>query len=278
MDYLDYRERLGIGLSDIEKQKQFINRIRVFVQARTDIEFNRIQENAFAYLIGEASIIENELLNSINMDFGLNEPINLQRVWYYLEKKQNNFIDFLATIVVFANNYSGKKEYKNRILDAIKSALSDSHIKYDVLKDKDGIFIFPKGAKELDDTLISEPLEWLNDYPKSRSTFCRALKQYSDGEYARDVADNFRKALEEFLQEFLENEKNFETNKIEICKYLSEQGADANIGAMLSALLNSYKKLNDSVVKHNDKVDEKFLEFLMYQTGLFIRMIITTCK
>lgn len=149
MDYLDYRKRLGISFSDVEKQKQFINRIRVFVQTRTDIEFNRIQENAFAYLIGEASIIETELLNSIDMDFGLNEPINLQRVWYYLENKQNNFIDFLATIVVFVNNYSGKKEYKNRILDAIKSALSDSHIKYDILKDKDGIFISQKELKNL---------------------------------------------------------------------------------------------------------------------------------
>ena len=28
-------------------------------------------------------------------------------------------------------------------------------------------------------------------------------------------------------------------------------------------------------VKHNDAIDEKLLEFIMYQTGVFIRMIIS---
>lgn len=190
--------------------------------------------------------------------------------------KQCNGKGFVFAFTAFLNTISNE-DVKNVFEDVFIKAFYECNINVEIVEDEDGVFVFPNGAKELDEALISQPLEWLKDYPKSHATFVRALKQYSNGEYARDVADNFRKALEEFLQEFLENQKNLETNKNEICRVLSENGADSNIGSMLQALLNSYKNLNDKVAKHNDKVDSKFLEFLMYQTGLFIRMIITTC-
>ena len=126
-------------------------------------------------------------------------------------------------------------------------------------------FIFPKGAIELDFALVSQPLEWLKDYPKSHKTYCTALKQYSDGIFVRDVADNLRKTLEGFLQEFLCNDKNLETNKNEICKYLGAQGIDAGISGLFQPLINAYKNINDRIAKHNDKVDKKVLEFLLYQ-------------
>ena len=144
----------------------------------------------------------------------------IQRVWLYLQKKQKLFPDFLATLVTMVNNYPGKKVHKETILNAIKRALDDSRIPYELFHDDDEVFYFPNGAKELDGALVSEPLEWLSDYPKARVTFARALKQYSDGAYVRDVADNFRKSLEEFFQEFLGNKKNLDNNKAEIYRYV----------------------------------------------------------
>lgn len=32
---------------------------------------------------------------------------------------------------------------------------------------------------------------------------------------------------------------------------------------------------DDRIVKHNDAVDEKLLEFLLYQTGVLIRMVMS---
>ena len=62
-------------------------------------------------------------------------------------------------------------------------------------------FVFPKGAKELDDALVSEPLEWLQEYPKSRKEWVGALKLYANipSENPSEVADKFRKALERFF-------------------------------------------------------------------------------
>lgn len=92
----------------------------------------------------------------------------------------------------------------------------------------------------------------------------------------RDVADNLRKTLEAFLQDFLGNTKNLETNKNEICKHLGAQGIDAGIAGLFQPLINTYKNINDRIAKHNDAVDAKLLEFLLYQTGVLIRMVITT--
>lgn len=147
-------------------------------------------------------------------------------------------------------------------------------MKYEVVEDKDGTFIFPLGAKELDDALVSEPLEWLNDYPNARKTLIIALQQYSKGLYIRDVADNLRKAFEEFLKEFLNNNNDLNKNKKEVEVYLKLQNAAPQLVTMLVSLISHYYLLNNEVAKHNDKIDEKYLEFLMYQTGVFIRMLI----
>ncbi len=273
MDYISYMERLGVGFCDKDKQRQFINRIKLFIDLTNSIPFNRSQENAFAYNTGEQSLLENDL--DYTYQHLLNSDGDFKRLWLYLEKWEDDFNSFFAALIVFVNTYKGSNNAKDLMLKTIKKALKDSHIEYDVTSDDDGVFIFPKGAAELDKALVSEPLCWLTAYPKTHATFSRALRQYAGGGYVRDVADNFRKALEELFQEVLGNTKNLDNNKADICCFLSSHNAEPEIASMMQALLNSYDKLNNSAAKHNDKLDPRYLEFLMYQTGLFIRMIIT---
>lgn len=270
MDYIDYREKLGIGFNDLDKQDLFKSRIQVFLQAHADISFSEEQETGFCYNIG----VKSKLVNKSLVDVFENPDLKgLQRAWLYL-KSEDDFCIFLSNIVTLGNTYFGLKKNKKLIQDSIKKALKDSHIPFEIIEDDDGIFFFPKGAKELDTALVADPLEWLKDYPNAHKTFCTALKQYSDGEYIRDTADNFRKALEEFLKEFLENTKNLSNNISEAFKYLGENNAEPELAGMMKSLLNAYDTLNNKIAKHNDKVDEKYLEFLMYQTGIFIRMMI----
>ncbi|MCR4953190.1 MAG: hypothetical protein K6A43_03865, partial [Treponema sp.] len=123
--------------------------------------------------------------------------------------------------------------------------------------------------------LVSEPLEWLKDYPQTQKTYVIALKQYSDGIYIRDVADNLRKTLESFFQEFLGNKKNLANNINEVFKFLGAHNAEPELSGSIKDLLSKYDTLNNKIAKHNDKVDARYLEFLLYQTGIFIRMLIT---
>lgn len=272
MDYIDYRKALGLSFNDEEKIDLFIKRIDVFIESGYDIPFDDESERDFAYTIGEKFLLAEN--NPYVLNIG-DDPAGLQRAWLYLSKRTTLFVDFLSCVVMLYNTYNGDITDKQFILNGIKKALVDCHISFRIVEDSDGLFIFPEGAKELDDALVSVPLEWLKEYPKAHKTFIIALKQYSDGIYIRDVADNLRKALETFFQEFLKNKRNLESNKIEICKYLGEQGVDAGITGLFQPLINSYKNINDRMAKHNDAVDEKLLEFLLYQTGLLIRMVIT---
>lgn len=188
--------------------------------------------------------------------------------------------EFLAMYIGFVNTYEETENIDCRtrkyFVDMLLSMMHESKIGYEIIRDKEKneYFVFPKGAPELDDALVSATLDWLSDYPVSRKTFINALRQYADGEYIRDVADNFRKSLEEFLKEFFKNTKNLANNIKEVGTYLKSQGGDNEITKVLVNLISCYDKLNNKIAKHNDKVDDKFLEFLMYQTGLFMRMLI----
>ena len=273
MDWIDYREKLGIGFDDKEKSRLFYSRM----------------SNALDVLISSCdAFVTITEYNNFCMDtvtrLNLNVLENYQECERFrdcvriIRDHETVFNVYLAYFVWFINSLSDAKgrnwnrqSFKRMLLHNLKEA----HIQFDLLEDGNKFFVFPKGASELDNALVSEPLEWLRDYPLAHKTFVIALKQYSDGIYIRDVADNLRKALEAFLQEFLGNEKNLETNKNEICRYLGEQGVDPGITGLFQPLINAYKNIDDKIAKHNDAVDAKLLKFLLYQTGVLIRMVLS---
>lgn len=267
MKWIDYREKLGIGFDDNAKLNLLKNKIIVFLKTANQ-KFTIDDIRRYSIMVGE--ILPSNTVDSLIINLS-NEVTTLS----FISKCVALLNSYEEHIKYNYNNKPIGTEFKPIFLQFLKKSLENVNIQFCIQEDKNGVFIFPKGAKELDDALVSEPLEWLSDYPKTRKTFINALKQYSDGIYIRDVADNLRKALEAFLQEFLDNGKNLENNKTEICKYLGEQGVDAGISGLFQPLINSYKNINDRMAKHNDAVDEKLLEFLLYQTGLLIRMVIT---
>lgn len=265
MKWVDYREKLKIGFDDRKKFEMLSAILKNYVG--NVVEENLDEDSYFVYcqMVGE-------------------DYRNFRRPYQYLQdslNKSESIYELVAKYIAFCNTYSAQYtgySYnvvdKNQVLRYLEESLERLNIRYEVIEDEDGIFIFPLGAKELDDSLVSEPLEWLNAYPNARKTFANALRQYSNGSYIRDVADNFRKAFEDFLKEFLNNNNDLNKNKKEVEAYLKSQDADPHLIAMFVALISHYYLLNNEVAKHNDKMDEKYLEFLMYQTGMFIRMLI----
>lgn len=269
MNLIDYREKLGIAFCDKEKVELFLAKAYM----------------AFSQTVSLEQEITATLYNNYCFNAGIKTPVEYYseytdgyKAFQHLMQATEDFKKFLYYYTVFLNSAKKDSSERNEWIKAFKYWASESGLLFEFYEDGDNVFIFPQGAKELDDALVSEPLEWLSEYPQAHKTYCIALKQYSDGIYIRDVADNLRKALEAFLQEFLGNTKNLETNKNDICKYLGEQGVDAGIAGLFQPLINAYKNINDRIVKHNDAVDEKLLEFLLYQTGVLIRMVISIKK
>ena len=268
MDWLDYREKLGIGFNDEEKEKYFFTKIfNILDDIKPKMQYEVTDEEYFNFCN----------MTGTSMHHGNMYGDQYTYILEAIDRNSKNIKDFIAYYIAFLNCYEDdsdeltKRFFKNLLC----KSLDESHIPYELLEDNGSYFVFPKGAEEFDDALVSEPLEWLEDYPNTHKTFVIALKQYSEGVYIRDVADNLRKALETFLQEFLGNTKNLESNKNEICKYLGDKGVDAGISGLFQPLINAYKNINDRIAKHNDAVDEKLLEFLLYQTGVLIRMVLS---
>lgn len=271
MDWLDYREKLGIGFYDEEKVQYFMTKMFNFLEGLSNENMGLISEHEY-FLFCDITGTKKQIIEDYARD-----NYRLDLVIGTLRKHSKSLEDFLTYYIAFINCQSefkdkktGSEEYKNLLCNK----LSESHLQYEVLKDDDGYFIFPQGAKEFDDALVSEPLHWLEKFPLTRKVYVIALRQYQEGKYIRDIADNLRKSLETFLQEFLENGKNLDNNSTEIFKYLGKENIDSAIPGFFQSLTNTYKNINDRCAKHNDYVDPRLLEFLLYQTGILIRMLI----
>lgn len=279
MDFIDYREKLGIGFCDKDKFKYFKTKIFNVLNIISQDDYSQCMDTNEYYTF----------CNITGMPYNTNYDSDYDRDYQNLNRfkdclsmieRTNSLNEFLSYYVALVNSIKTDKNLakawkRANFSNLLCNMLDESHIPFDLLEDKGEYFVFHKGAKELDKALVSEPLEWLKEYPCAHKTYCIALRQYSEGIYIRDVADNLRKVLEAFLQEFLKNNKNLESNKNEICRYLGEQGVDSGISGLFQTLINAYKNINDRIAKHNDAVDEKLLEFLLYQTGVLIRMVIS---
>jgi hypothetical protein len=267
MKWVDYREKLGIGFDDEGKYKMLSNMMQNYVDNCLGEGYDEMSHLNYCQMVGEAY-------------YDHYRPYQLLRQSLERCRSTAELISkFIAVHNIYRAALSGYHTVsKSDILNYLKDALDKLNIGYEIIRDQDGVFVFPKGAEELDSALVSEPLEWLKAYPNTHKTYVIALKQYSESIYIRDVADNLRKALESFLQEYLGNTKNLETNKNEICKKLGEKGVDPGVVGLFQPLINSYKNINDRIAKHNDAVDDKLLEFLLYQTGVLIRMVLSVDK
>lgn len=273
MDFIDYREKLGIGLNDIELEQLFFRRIFNELEGFYPM-YNQISGMEYVNFCQKTGCI---IKHSLCTGEYWSEVLKI------LHDKSNSITEFLSYYIFLIegqedNNY--KTLTKNDFKDLLCKCLNESHIPFEVYEEDGTFFVFPKGAKELDDALVSEPLLWLKDYPNTRKAWIDALKGYSKltNDAASDVADKFRKSLERFFQEFFKSDKSLENLKSDYGNYLSSKGVPAEIRNVFEKLLDLYTKYMNDNAKHHDKVGINVLEFIMYQTGNIMRLMITISK
>ena len=268
MTWIDYREKLGLSFSDEDKYRHFLVKIFNFLE---NIRGTSSQIEYFEF----CNMTGTKLKSTTDLDI-----CRYNEIKDVLKNRASNLCAFLSYYIAFVNvtkRSSTKKYDKEFFITLLKDMLSESKINFDIIEDEDSCFVFPKGAKELDDALVSEPLDWLQEYPVSHKAFTKALKDYANAteSNASDIADSFRKVFENFCREFLGNDKNLKSNKTEICSFLENKGVPKEIRSNFESILNLYYSYNNGYAKHRDATSDKLLEFIMYQTGNFIRLMIT---
>ena len=274
MDWIDYREKLGIGFSDRNKVEYFMTKLFNLLNCGSDEMRLQIDEEEYFNFCN---------VTGTPMRQGLLYGEGYKIIMEVLLRNSNTLEHFLAYYIAFVNCQKDN-EYKSWTKENYKNALCNvfrqSHIPYELLEDADGYFVFPKGAEEMDAALVSQPLHWLSAYPKSYTAYVKALKEYSEAapDNASDIADKFRKTLETFLREFFGNSAPLEKNKVEYGRYLKSQGIPSEITGNMETLLQAYANFMNGYAKHQDATSLNVLEYLMYQTGNIIRLLITLKK
>ena len=137
--------------------------------------------------------------------------------------------------------------------------------------------IFPTGAELLDDAVVEANLVWLARYPDVLKPFREALNLYmsKDPNQYRNMLDNLRFALEQMLRVVLRNQKTLENQKEEFLRWLKEKDVHSQIGNMYHSLLfGGFAKYQNDAVKHReDAYTASEVEFVLYATGTFLRLV-----
>ena len=272
MDFIDYRKKLGIGFDDRELEIAFFHRmwnaIDNYYEMRNQMTINEYYEFC------------------MEVAYPINHAVENSNVWHEVMRifNSNNrtIREFLSYYIFFVNcqndNQADSNRYtKEELINLVCNCLKNTHIPYELKKEENNYFIFPKGAEELDNALVSDVLIWLKEYPLSHKAFVKVLKEYSKltDDNISTVADLFRKALETFFKEFFDSSKSLENLKSEYGNYMKSKDIPNELRSNFETLLQSYTSFNNGYAKHNDKSSKDALEYIMYQTGSLIRFIIT---
>ena len=268
MKYLDYRKRLGIGFDTSQLEALFLKKMKNHLEVtRTNASFDNLANPRMVFEYCNITGAEYE-----DMDTSYCLDSIIEDVIY-----GSDIREFLAKYSVLLYLLKGNQQAYQYFWNILQVNLGEANIQYELLNDDDGVFVFPKGAPEMDNALISEPLSWLLAYPKTHTAYIKALKEYSEAtpSNASDIADKFRKTLETFFQEFFACDRSLENCKGLYGSYLKNQNVPPEITANFETLLQSYTNFMNGYAKHHDKTGMNVLEYIMYQTGNIIRLLIT---
>lgn len=275
LNFIDYREKLGIAFDDKDKCDYFMVLIfnsldKIYSETFCGLDF--LEYSNFCNFAGIK--IDRSL-------YGLSHSRErFQACLQVLEKHKKDMKDFLSYYICFINCLNKERAPsfdKKTFLTLLTHSLDEAHISYSLMDNDNKYFIFPRGAKELDNALVTETFEWLSKYPLTKKAWISAIKAYTDSTEltASETADNFRKALERFFQEFFNSQKNLENLKSEYGTFLTEKDIPSELKNNFEKILEGYTNYINNYAKHHDKTSKNVLEYIMYQTGNLIRFLIT---
>lgn len=203
---------------------------------------------------------------------GYSIKFNDTRIWDIISNL-NDFLDLIKCIQsVFWLDIN--KDIKDKFFESIKEDIKLSGIQVNIKNTGQKIILYPKGVKLLDEKTINDVLNWLSSYPRVQKSFGSALEKYMSKHYKRNIIDDLRVSLELLLRIILKNRKRLEKQTSPLGKFLKSKKVPREIRNMYTTLLDYYSKYQNEYAKHDDKVDNRELEFTIYLTGTLMRFLL----
>lgn len=225
----------------------------------------------------------NDYCLDISSDLGISTKANTfdnfahKDLYNYINKLKMDDIQDYRQLLLFLQ-LSLNYDYKGYILNEtialrFAEAMKICNINAKILNDNGSYEIYPSDIDFLDEPLITDVLNWLNDFSNVKSIFSKVLKTERINNNYRNIVDDLRLSLELFLKKILNNNKSLENQKSYIGEYFKNNDVSTEISNMYVVLMDYYAKYNDNHAKHNDSVIEIEIDYLIYLTSSFIRFI-----
>jgi len=195
--------------------------------------------------------------------------------------KESLLFTWLMVIEVLANaSCEGDDQINARksFVRNLAEALELSGINAILCDTPDGYKFYPANSELLDIKLVIDVLNWLSDYPKAKEKYDSALRLFLKGDRTRHVLDDCRLSLELFVKQYLGSPSSLENQVAELGRFLKGKSVSSELRNMFNSILKGYTDFNNRNVNHDDIVNGNEIEFVIYLTGAFMRLLITSAK
>lgn len=193
-------------------------------------------------------------------DFGRDVPnkrTGLQRnLEAFNAKQQFYIIDFLCDLPQFDSN------------EEVKELKAKLYERYSVFSSK----------KLSDAELINTTAIKVDKYSKSKKLYEKGVHLFETKGDPRNILDNMRLSLELLLKEVLNNQKSLENQMNELGSFLKTNNISKETRNIYMKVLSYYLDYQNSNVKHNYSINEVEVEYMIYQTSIFMNLLIDLDK
>ena len=166
---------------------------------------------------------------------------------------------------------------KSRILtdlqkESICRLVNNESIGIRISKDKKGNYItYPQGEPMLDEKVVERTLSSIDG--KSASEYTEALKAYNSGRW-NDSSNKTRRALEEYLRQYLNNKAGFKANINTMGDVLKKADIADHFRNSIINQLRTLDSHYNSGSKHSSKTQGAAeAEYLIYSVGVIVNTL-----
>lgn len=122
--------------------------------------------------------------------------------------------------------------------------------------------------------LVVKTQHWLEDYGNALKEYNLALDKFEKGIYQRNILDDVRLSFELLVKSLLNNEKSLENQVADLGGKFKDTRVSNELRNMVVQVINYYTKYQNNYVKHDDKVNENEIEYVIEQTSIIMKFLI----
>ena len=126
--------------------------------------------------------------------------------------------------------------------------------------------------------LVVKTKHWLERHSQALEQYNNSLAKYESGIFERNTLDDMRLAFELLVKDLLLNDKSLENNIAELGIKLKDANISVEIRSMCTHIIKYYTDFQNHHVKHNDKVSEKEMEYIIEITSVLMKFLIKAIK